>query len=122
MWLVLKYIAVLHGLTGVKVKIHFVKLLNVATDIRVNWEIYNEEPDDSQLIDLIVDVGNPFPKMVNEKEVECNYEGSDRPLITVDVRKHAGKRADMPFSLHPPQQVRDNSDFLWLWWALVFSI
>ena len=31
-------------------------------DIRLDWEVYNIEDDDDQLIDLIIDVGDPYPK------------------------------------------------------------
>ncbi|NXS27929.1 DLEC1 protein, partial [Pomatostomus ruficeps] len=32
-------------------------------DIRVDWEIYNQEPDDEKLVDLLVLFGDPFPPM-----------------------------------------------------------
>lgn len=76
-------------------------------DIRVDWEVYNEEADDHQLIDLVVDVGDPYPKMMNGKEVghTLRDEDNDTPLITVDVRKHTGKRSNVPYSIIPCQQI-----------------
>ncbi|NXC06644.1 DLEC1 protein, partial [Orthonyx spaldingii] len=32
-------------------------------DIRMDWEVYNQEPDDEKLVDLLVLFGDPFPPM-----------------------------------------------------------
>ncbi|NXE90540.1 DLEC1 protein, partial [Menura novaehollandiae] len=32
-------------------------------DIRLDWEVYNQEPDDEKLVDLLVLFGDPFPPM-----------------------------------------------------------
>ncbi|NXY14006.1 DLEC1 protein, partial [Atrichornis clamosus] len=33
-------------------------------DIRLDWEVYNQEPDDEKLVDLLVLFGDPFPPML----------------------------------------------------------
>lgn len=82
--------------------------------------MYNEEPGDNQIIDLIVDVGYPFSRTVNGNEVELNLgeSHSDRPLITVDIREHIGRRSNIPFSVDPLQQVcyftkSNNREMFW---------
>lgn len=79
--------------------------LFIQLDIRLDWEVYNIDEDDDQLIDLMIDVGDPHPKIVNGTEVAPAKNTSDVPLITVDVRQHIGRLRNIPFSIKQPQQV-----------------
>ena len=69
--------------------------------------MYNIEDDDDQLIDLIIDVGDPYPKISKGNEVvpASRLEPSDVPLITVHVRKHIGKMQNSPFNVKQSQLV-----------------
>lgn len=76
-------------------------------DIRLDWQVYNIEEDDDQLIDLIIDIGDPFPKIRKGNEVVAarTHEASDIPLITADIRQHIGRLKNVPFTINEPQQV-----------------
>ena len=73
--------------------------------IRLDWEVYNIDEDDDQLIDLIIDVGDPHPKIVNGKEIVTARQSSLDSLVTVRVREHIGKQKNVPFSIKQSQQV-----------------
>ena len=79
-----------------------------AIDIRLDWEVYNIDKDDEQLIDLIIDIGVPHLKIVQGKEMVPARMTSDLPLITVDVRQHIGRLENVPFSIKQSQQVRSH--------------
>lgn len=79
-------------------------------DIRLDWEVYNIDEEDDQLIDLIIDIGEPHPKMVDGKDVVPTKHGGDLPLITVDVRQHIGRRESVPFKIKQPQQVSSHAN------------
>ncbi|XP_028403887.1 deleted in lung and esophageal cancer protein 1-like isoform X2 [Dendronephthya gigantea] len=82
-------------------------------DIRLDWEVYNIDEEDDQLIDLIIDIGEPHPKIVDGKDVVPAKHGSDVPLVTVDVRQHVGRQENVPFKIKQPQQIvpaRKHSD------------
>ena len=74
-------------------------------DIRLDWEVYNIDDDDDQLIDLVIDIGDPHPKIINGKEIISAKHTSDVPLISVDIRQHIGKQENIPFIIKQPQQV-----------------
>ena len=67
--------------------------------------MYNIDEDDDQLIDLIIDIGDPHPKIIQGNEVVPARQDSGVPLITIDVRQHIGRLENVPFSIKQPQQV-----------------
>lgn len=71
--------------------------------------MYNIDENDDQLIDLIIDIGDPHPKIVEGKEVIPARMTSDLPLITVDVRQHIGRLENVPFNIKQSQQVRSHN-------------
>ncbi|CAB4016963.1 Hypothetical predicted protein, partial [Paramuricea clavata] len=73
-------------------------------DIRLDWEVYNIDEDDDQLIDLIIDIGDPHPKIIQGNEVVPARQDSGVPLITIDVRQHIGRLENVPFSIKQSQQ------------------
>ena len=73
--------------------------------IRLDWEVYNVDEDDDQLIDLIIDVGDPHPKIVRGKEIVTARQTSQVSLVAVNVRQHIGRQKNVPFSVKQPQQV-----------------
>ncbi|XP_046844531.1 deleted in lung and esophageal cancer protein 1-like [Xenia sp. Carnegie-2017] len=75
-------------------------------DIRLDWEVYNIEEDDNQLIDLIIDVGDPFPKMHDGKEIVSDkLINTGLPLITVNMREHKGRHDNTSFSVEKTQMI-----------------
>lgn len=80
--------------------------LFLSLDIRLDWEVYNIEEDDNQLIDLIIDVGDPFPKMHDGKEIVSDEQiNTGLPLITVNVREHKGRHDNTSFRVEKTQMV-----------------
>ena len=79
--------------------------LLTAIDIRLDWEVYNIDEDDDQLIDLIIDIGDPHPKVVQGNEMVTARQTSHVPLITVHTRQHIGRLENVPFTIKQPQQV-----------------
>ena len=83
----------------------------VLSDIRLDWETYNIEPDDDQLLDLLVFVGRPLPVLKDGLEVEPTVdqqEEDEQPFIQVKLREHEGKSSNRPFEVTPSQQVCRN--------------
>lgn len=81
-------------------------------DIRLDWESYNILPQDNQLLDMLVFVGQPLPVIQDGQEVvpalqeqDC-YPCEEKPFIQVKLREHEGIRANRPFEVTPSQQVR----------------
>uniref|UniRef100_A0A8C6Z7S2 DLEC1 cilia and flagella associated protein n=1 Tax=Nothoprocta perdicaria TaxID=30464 RepID=A0A8C6Z7S2_NOTPE len=100
-------------------------------DIRMDWEIYNQEKDDEKLIDLLVVFGDPFPLKdtgkIESASVGSNSESeimwkldqppisfeitssasqtTDEKIISVLLRPHEGVPANNPFSITPRQIV-----------------
>lgn len=80
-------------------------------DIRLDWESYNILPQDNQLLDMLVFVGQPLPVIQDGQEVVPAFQEQDcylceeKPLIQVKLREHEGIRANRPFEVTPSQQV-----------------
>ena len=81
------------------------------TDIRLDWETYNIVPQDNQLLDMLVFIGQPLPVIKDGQEVvpavqeEDCYRCEEKPFIQVKLREHEGERANRPFDVTPSQQV-----------------
>jgi len=80
-------------------------------DIRLDWETYNIVPQDNQLLDMLVFIGQPLPVIKDGQEVvpavqeEDCYRCEEKPFIQVKLREHEGARANRPFDVTPSQQV-----------------
>uniref|UniRef100_A0A8C0UHG9 DLEC1 cilia and flagella associated protein n=1 Tax=Cyanistes caeruleus TaxID=156563 RepID=A0A8C0UHG9_CYACU len=87
-------------------------------DIRLDLEVYNQEPDDEKLVDLLVLFGDPFPPVdmagngaassgsTSESEVETSsQESTGEKNISVLIRPHEGVPADSPYCTAPRQIV-----------------
>ncbi|XP_073236262.1 deleted in lung and esophageal cancer protein 1-like isoform X3 [Porites lutea] len=80
-------------------------------DIRLDWETYRHVPQDSQLLDMLVFIGEPLPQFKDGQEVVPTvgdheiYQREDKPFIQVKLREHEGVCADRPFDVTPRQQV-----------------
>ena len=80
-------------------------------DIRLDWESYNILPQDNQLLDMLVFVGQPLPVIQDGQEVVPAFQEQDcylceeKPFIQVKLREHEGIRANRPFEVTPSQQV-----------------
>lgn len=80
-------------------------------DIRLDWESYNILPQDNQLLDMLVFVGQPLPVIQDGLEVVPAFQEQDcylceeKPFIQVKLREHEGIRANRPFEVTPSQQV-----------------
>ncbi|NXH07503.1 DLEC1 protein, partial [Loxia leucoptera] len=104
-------------------------------DIRLDLEVYNQEPDDEKLVDLLVLFGDPFPPVdmagneaassssTSESEVvtqacpfskefrssfrraTLSHESAGQKNISVLIRPHEGVPADSPYSIAPRQIV-----------------
>ncbi|XP_041344774.1 deleted in lung and esophageal cancer protein 1 [Pyrgilauda ruficollis] len=96
-------------------------------DIRLDLEVYNQEPDDEKLVDLLVLFGDPFPPVdmagdeaassgstsesevppgSDSKEMEISsQESAGGKKISVLLRPHEGVPADNPYSVAPRQIV-----------------
>uniref|UniRef100_A0A8D2LHT7 DLEC1 cilia and flagella associated protein n=1 Tax=Varanus komodoensis TaxID=61221 RepID=A0A8D2LHT7_VARKO len=109
----------------------FSLLLN--SDIRMDWESYNQDKDDDKLVDLLVFYGEPFPiKEPDSNEIEVLWEAetllektscasdsspeeisdgafsqspTSRKIISVVIRPHEGVPSDYPFCITPKQVV-----------------
>uniref|UniRef100_A0A8D0DPN9 DLEC1 cilia and flagella associated protein n=1 Tax=Salvator merianae TaxID=96440 RepID=A0A8D0DPN9_SALMN len=104
------------------------------SDIRMDWESYNQDKDDDKLVDLLVFYGAPFPlKDLDGNEINILWEAEEpsdylssnsedseggssdsevtwRPLtfkkiISVVIRPHEGVPSDYPFCITPKQVV-----------------
>ncbi|XP_065053136.1 deleted in lung and esophageal cancer protein 1-like isoform X2 [Rhopilema esculentum] len=74
-------------------------------DIRVDWRCYSSENEDTQLLDLLVMIGNPFPPLDKDgQEVELE-DDLEEPLIRVKLNPHQGKIASIPFAVEPKQMI-----------------
>ncbi len=66
------------------------------------------DPDDNQILDLLVMIGDPFPLLdENEDEIE-DVDRITEPLIQVKLNPHQGNRVEMPFQMKPKQMVIRN--------------
>uniref|UniRef100_A0A8C9MV17 DLEC1 cilia and flagella associated protein n=1 Tax=Serinus canaria TaxID=9135 RepID=A0A8C9MV17_SERCA len=86
------------------------------SDIRLDLEVYNQEPDDEKLVDLLVLFGDPFPPVdmagneaassssTSDSEV-VSHEPAGQKNISVLIRPHEGVPADSPYSIAPRQIV-----------------
>ncbi|XP_041264495.1 deleted in lung and esophageal cancer protein 1 [Onychostruthus taczanowskii] len=96
-------------------------------DIRLDLEVYNQEPDDEKLVDLLVLFGDPFPPVdmagdeaassgsTSESEVPSGSDSKEMEIssqesageknISVLIRPHEGVPADIPYSVAPRQIV-----------------
>ncbi|NXR79307.1 DLEC1 protein, partial [Pycnonotus jocosus] len=104
-------------------------------DIRLDLQVYNLEPDDEKLVDLLVFFGDPFPPVdmagnkaassgsTSESEVvtqactfskefrssfrraALNQESTREKIVSVLIRPHEGVSADSPYSVVPRQIV-----------------
>ncbi|KFW92213.1 Deleted in lung and esophageal cancer protein 1, partial [Phalacrocorax carbo] len=51
-------------------------------DIRLDWEIYNQEEDDKKLVDLLMFFGDPFPpKDMDENETASTGSNSESEIV-----------------------------------------
>lgn len=81
------------------------------TDIRLDWASYNVQPQDTQLLDMLVFFGQPLPLFKNGEEVipvareDDSFGNEETPFIQVMLKEHDGERADRPFDVTPRQQV-----------------
>uniref|UniRef100_A0A8B9N4Y7 DLEC1 cilia and flagella associated protein n=1 Tax=Accipiter nisus TaxID=211598 RepID=A0A8B9N4Y7_9AVES len=96
-------------------------------DIRLDWEIYNQEQDDKKLVDLLMFFGDPFPPedmdenettsigSTSESEISSDSDNKEKEIITQEptiqkivsvlIRPHEGVPADNPYSITPRQIV-----------------
>ena len=75
-------------------------------DIRLDWQSFIVEDDDTQLLDLHVMIGNPFPLLDEDnREVESDEDVPD-PLVRVRLSLHEGVQCTLPFKMEPKQLVR----------------
>lgn len=94
------------------VLVTYLRYILFSTDIRLDWETYRHVPQDSQLLDLLVFIGEPLPQFKDGQEVVPTvgdheiYQREDKPFIQVKLREHEGVCADRPFDVTPRQQVR----------------
>ena len=85
--------------------------LSFPIDIRLDWETYNIVPQDDQLLDMLVFIGQALPVIEDGQEVvpavqeEDCYRCEEKPFIQVRLREHEGTRANRPFDVTPSQQV-----------------
>ena len=96
------------------------------TDIRLDWEAYNILPQDPQLLDMLVFIGQPLPVFKDGQEVVPGVKEEDRyqreeekPFIQVKLREHDGVCANRPFDVTPSQQVRESWEFHGLCFVLL---
>lgn len=81
------------------------------SEIRLDWEAYNILPQDNQLLDMLVFIGQPLPVIKDGQEAvpsvqeENCYRCEGKPFIQVKLREHEGARANRPFEVTPSQQV-----------------
>ncbi|NXC46130.1 DLEC1 protein, partial [Penelope pileata] len=72
-------------------------------DIRLDWEIYNQEEDDEKLVDLLMFFGDPFPlKDVDEDEAASTGSNSEAVLKLDQPPIPCG-------SIYPTSQTTDES-------------
>ncbi len=64
------------------------------------------EPNDNQILDLLVMIGDPFPLLDEKGEEIEDADGFAEPLIKVKLNPHQGRRVDLPFQMTPKQMVR----------------
>ncbi|NXU16048.1 DLEC1 protein, partial [Pardalotus punctatus] len=72
-------------------------------DIRLDWEVYNVEPDSEKLVDLLVLFGDPFPPMDmagNEAASSGSTSESEVVLKLDQTASHCG-------SIYPAKETRD---------------
>ncbi|KFP85884.1 Deleted in lung and esophageal cancer protein 1, partial [Acanthisitta chloris] len=51
-------------------------------DIRLDWEVYNQEQDDEKLVDLLIHFGDPFPlKNMDENETASSGSTSESEMV-----------------------------------------
>uniref|UniRef100_H2M1B4 DLEC1 cilia and flagella associated protein n=1 Tax=Oryzias latipes TaxID=8090 RepID=H2M1B4_ORYLA len=96
---------------------HPLRINNPSTfDIRMDWETYNIEKDDSKLLDVVLAFGEPFPPKDADgsEEDQGDAEGEEgcaltshakKKLVSVHIRPHVGKLSDYPFCINPQQIV-----------------
>eukprot|EP00794_Sanderia_malayensis_P003460 gene3460-3956_t len=78
---------------------------NSPCDIRVDWQSFIMDQRDNQILDLLVMIGDPFPKRdENDEEIEDEDCILD-PLIKVKLNPHQGNKADIPFQMKPRQLI-----------------
>lgn len=73
-------------------------------DIRLDWETFVIDPEDNQLIDFNVYIGDAFPLYDENGDEVCEMTTADQ-LIRVSLAEHYGKRTDAPFKVDTPQVV-----------------
>ena len=92
-------------------KCNEVDVFFIFSEIRLDWESYNILPQDNQLLDMLVFIGQPLPVIKDGQEVvpsvqeEDCYRCEGKPFIQVKLREHEGARANRPFEVTPSQQV-----------------
>lgn len=80
-------------------------------DIRLDWESYHIQPQDTQLLDMLVFIGQPLPVFKDGEEVvpavkeEDSYKAEETPFIQVKLREHDGTCSSRPFDATPRQQI-----------------
>ncbi|XP_015773213.1 PREDICTED: deleted in lung and esophageal cancer protein 1-like [Acropora digitifera] len=80
-------------------------------DIRLDWASYNVQPQDTQLLDMLVFFGQPLPLFKDGEEVvpvtrkDDSFGNEETPFIKVMLKEHDGVRADRPFDVTPRQQI-----------------
>lgn len=92
-------------------RVNQISFESTPADIRLDWETYNIVPQDNQLLDMLVFIGQPLPVIEDGQEVvpavqeEDCYRCEEKPFIQVKLREHEGARANRPFDVTPSQQV-----------------
>ncbi|NWU92194.1 DLEC1 protein, partial [Upupa epops] len=54
-------------------------------DIRLDFEIYNQEPDDKKLVDLLVLFGDPFPPRATDENETSSVGSTSEPEVTLKL-------------------------------------
>ncbi|XP_014666551.1 PREDICTED: deleted in lung and esophageal cancer protein 1-like [Priapulus caudatus] len=75
------------------------------TDIRIDWQTFEINQSDEQLLDVLVIIGDPFP-LINADEEASDEEAVDiSKLISVKIQEHEGVKSNGLFKIVPKQMV-----------------
>ncbi|NXN13017.1 DLEC1 protein, partial [Indicator maculatus] len=74
-------------------------------DIRLDWEIYNQEEDDKKLVDLLMFCGDPFPL----RDVDENEATPTGSALESEIVLKLDQAAIPHGSIHPASQSTDES-------------
>jgi len=73
------------------------------SDIRLDWEIYNQEQDDKKLVDLLVFFGDPFPPKDTDENETASVGGTSESELMFKLDQTAIRCG----SIYPVSQTTD---------------